>query len=455
MIFWAVILTIIYLFLNVLIWRKTHSVPLLLIQVLLYAYTFHGYLLVILCKFIPSLYIRISYFFNYPYYVSINPLFYLSYIFYCFFSIIYLAILFVMVPSASRQNKQQLQYLRIRVWPLVILGAFCFVAGVFFWYEALVSVLKSGKSAYLFFKRDGVGLGAWYPISRLLFDLSAMSLLLLMFVFVKTPIKVSFLHFEPVQVLIIVTLNVLLFSVLAAFGDKTSLFTGFLFATCITVVHTARLGRRLVYLLVAIIILNVITIIRHNPVDTSIFDILKASALSLLSHGETSATLSQYSIMNNNVKSFEGQSVIYIISALTPQLLYQFIPIFPQRSENPYTYFARSTGMLDNSGWGIHYASDWYMNFGWIGMIIGAVVLGLFHGYLYRKSCCLVAWRFVFYGYVAAFPLFIRSGMMGLKGAIYSMVLALLVYWVGFHKFHQIYTNFSNLEMKSSAGNYL
>jgi len=427
----SVILTIIYLFLNVLIWKKTRSLPVLIIQFLLYFYTFHGYLLVLLSNYFPDIYMRISYFFNYPYYVSINESFYLSYISYCIFSIIYLIVMFLIVPSVSKQKKQ-LRELRIHIWQLLILGMFLFMTNLLLWREVITGVLNTKLSAYLVFKGGSTLLEGWYPLSRLIFDMTALLFLLPLAVYLKLipEIKIAPSYFKPLLFFITIALNVLLFFVLMSFGDKSSLMGGLLFIGCLILVNRIGLKKKLVFIFVALVTLNTISVVRHNPVNISTVDILKSSASNLLSSGETHPTFSQYAILDKDVAPYGGgRQLLYLISILVPRL------ISDKRPEDPYEYFANAVGIHGGTGWGLHYASDCYMTLGWAGMIIGAIILGLFYGFLYQRSCRFLSWQFIFAGSVAAFPLFIRSGIGGYKGVIYSMILAWIVYIIGFHKF--------------------
>jgi len=137
---------------------------------------------------------------------------------------------------------------------------------------------------------------------------------------------------------------------------------------------------------------------------------------SIVFNGESiAAHLSLYSILKNSVPVFFGKSFEYLINAVIPRFIYD------HGTPSIYNYYANFLNLPKETGFTIHNASGWYLNFGVFGIILGAVFLGLIWGGAYRmyqerkfffqknffRNCfiCLTAYL----------PLYLRAGPEGIK----------------------------------------
>jgi len=51
--------------------------------------------------------------------------------------------------------------------------------------------------------------------------------------------------------------------------------------------------------------------------------------------------------------------------------------LWPDRPRDIYLYYSESVGSIQNQGYSIHHATGWYLSFGHLGVVLGAMVMGL------------------------------------------------------------------------------
>lgn len=154
--------------------------------------------------------------------------------------------------------------------------------------------------------------------------------------------------------------------------------------------------------------------------DFNFFDVLDSTTGSAEKYA---AQISMYGVLANNVSPTWGTSVLFLISTLIPSFL--GIP----RPDRIYTYYVFQTmhGKPD-IGITLHHATAWYLNFGFIGIILGALLWGWVFKYLYSRRN-----RFVyFYGAVLFSAVSIQmirdSGIESYKGCLLlATILPMLI----------------------------
>jgi hypothetical protein len=138
------------------------------------------------------------------------------------------------------------------------------------------------------------------------------------------------------------------------------------------------------------------------------------------------AHFSLYGVLSTGAEPRFGYSVYSLACSVVPRVLW------PDRPVDIYNYYADSVGALQNQGYSIHHATGWYLNFGYIGIALGAVVMGLVWAYCsnahqrisarsslaFRIFATLSPWLFV-----ACLPPLIRAGPEGYKGFLVEGVL--------------------------------
>lgn len=125
------------------------------------------------------------------------------------------------------------------------------------------------------------------------------------------------------------------------------------------------------------------------------------------------AQLSMYGVLKNEVPCTFGTSLLFLFSTFVPAFL--GLP----RPDRIYMYYVMQTmhGKPD-IGVTIHHATAWYLNFGLIGIIVGALLWGVFLKFLYKRRLSFI----YFYGSilfsVASIQMIRDGGPESYKGAL-------------------------------------
>ena len=147
------------------------------------------------------------------------------------------------------------------------------------------------------------------------------------------------------------------------------------------------------------------------------------------------AHFSMYGVLRAATEPRFGYSVYSLACSFVPRVLW------PSRPRDIYLYYSESVGAIQNQGYSIHHATGWYLNFGYAGVALGAVVMGLVwtwclnargrirrsSGRLFRILAIVAPWVFV-----ANLPSLIRSGPEGYKGlAVDGVLMPMIALWLG------------------------
>jgi hypothetical protein len=136
------------------------------------------------------------------------------------------------------------------------------------------------------------------------------------------------------------------------------------------------------------------------------------------------AHFSMYGVLAGGVEPRFGYSLYSLVCSVIPRVLW------PDRPPDIYLYYSESVGAIQNQGYSLHHATGWYLNFGYPGVALGAVVMGLVWayclnahrragaGYLFRLFGAVAPWLFV-----ACLPPLIRAGPEGYKGFLIEGVM--------------------------------
>jgi hypothetical protein len=136
------------------------------------------------------------------------------------------------------------------------------------------------------------------------------------------------------------------------------------------------------------------------------------------------AHFSMYGVLAGGVEPRFGYSLYSMVCSVIPRVLW------PDRPPDIYLYYSESVGAIQNQGYSLHHATGWYLNFGYPGVALGAVVMGLVWayclnahrragaGYLFRLFGAVAPWLFV-----ACLPPLIRAGPEGYKGFLIEGVM--------------------------------
>jgi len=136
------------------------------------------------------------------------------------------------------------------------------------------------------------------------------------------------------------------------------------------------------------------------------------------------AHFSMYGVLAGGVEPRFGYSLYSLACSVIPRVLW------PDRPRDIYLYYSESVGSIQNQGYSLHHATGWYLNFGYLGVALGAIVMGLVWGYclnahrradsgrVFRLFATVAPWLFA-----ACLPPLIRAGPEGYKGFLIEGVL--------------------------------
>jgi len=133
------------------------------------------------------------------------------------------------------------------------------------------------------------------------------------------------------------------------------------------------------------------------------------------------AHFSMYGVLAARTPINFGYSLYSLACALVPRVLW------PERPRDIYLYYTESVGTIQNQGYSLHHATGWYLNFGYAGVVLGGIVMGLVwsmclnahgryggrRGILLRLLAVIAPWTFV-----ANIAPLVRAGPEGYKGLI-------------------------------------
>ncbi|PJA07877.1 MAG: hypothetical protein COX70_05350 [Flavobacteriales bacterium CG_4_10_14_0_2_um_filter_32_8] len=135
---------------------------------------------------------------------------------------------------------------------------------------------------------------------------------------------------------------------------------------------------------------------------------------------------SMYGVLSHNVPYTYGTSIVSFISSFIPHFLW------PDRPAGIYEYYAAQVNAKPGTGYTIHHATAWFLNFGIFGIIIGGFILGWIWSFFYnaifkvnqfKSSFISILFIIGFSAFTAQIPSMIRSGPEGYKALIFEAIL--------------------------------
>jgi hypothetical protein len=235
----------------------------------------------------------------------------------------------------------------------------------------------------------------------------------------------------------------LLFSVMGAFtfllGNKNEIFVALLTGFLAYMASAERPNRIKVGLVVigAVWFLYLIDFFRGAPlsqmsqiVSEQLDEATDVGKFLTSSNEAYAAHFSLYGVLASGAEPRFGYSLYSLACSIVPRVLW------PERPPDIYLYYSESVGAIQNQGYSVHHATGWYLNFGYAGIVLGAVVMGLVWAYclnahqriqpssglVFRLFATIAPWIFVAY-----LPPLIRAGPEGYKGFLVEAVAIPLV----------------------------
>lgn len=139
------------------------------------------------------------------------------------------------------------------------------------------------------------------------------------------------------------------------------------------------------------------------------------------------AHASMYGAVHKQVPLTYGSSFLWLAQSVIPRVLRSdVVPVI-------YYHYAIGIGAASNQGYTIHHATGWYLNFGTVGVVLGALVIGYIWAHLFnsfhrnqatRSHPGRVFGAIAFWTFTAYMPMLIRSGPEVYKAVAVEAILA-------------------------------
>lgn len=421
----AVVLVLLFLLLNVYVLCRAKSFGVFLLLGLSYNYLLHGYVVVFFHEALGWT-LGEYWYDGFPYFISYNQHFWAAVLVSLVFADTYLMAWAVLLLRPNVLPKLECGDVFLSGWPVLLLGTVSFIVGVMPWVEIVLTYLNEGESAYLVFK-SAEQLGAYGGLLKLMLSIASMCLCILLFagVGMGETLKVRPGRLTYIFWVLILIGGALFVTSMMALGDRVIFLEGGLAAVALASFHRIRAGRGICLALALLIPLSAIGVFREMKGPMGLSEVMSEAAAQVIVNAESRTVFSQYIAMANRVEPYPGGSFSYLGSILVPRFVVEDRP-----DEGPYEHFAASAGLPARTGWGMNLMTDFYINYGLLASVVGALLLGGLHWAVFKFACVSVAGQFIFAGLVSAYPLCIRSGIPGLKGMAMSMGLGYALYLV-------------------------
>lgn len=405
------------------VWLRTRAISLLLLIALLYNYVLHGYVVVFFHDVLE--YSRENYWYDSaPYFVMLDR----AYVEAMIVSLLFAnasILLWLLLPNPGHglRNENDTE-LSIDGWPVLIAGIICFAVGMVPWVSALERFMSEGTSSYIGFK-SGEELGAYSGLFKVMLIAAAMCICLLAVAGIgigeRLTIRIS--RLPSLYWCVLWGICGLLFLSMSAVGDRVTLIGGGLGALVLASFYRLNKSRVIWLSLVFLVPVATIGVTREMKEPKGMGEIVLGGIQELIDNGEASTVFPQYVAMTTTIEPYSEGSLKYLGQILLPKFLGGDRP-----EQGPYEHFAAVAGLPEQTGWGMNFMTDCYVNYGYVAVVAGALILGLIYWGLFSYAVRHIRGRYILAGAIAAYPLAIRSGIPGLKSVLVMVLVAALLY---------------------------
>jgi hypothetical protein len=325
----------------------------------------------------------------------------------------------------------------------VIIGFACVMAmaSYFFIRAQIGEAIANHESLYIYLSHHAGRYYSLYQITK------SASLILVLFGISLLMSQQNGLRFRGNYSLAIVVVYVIvLFELLtysALIGSRNDLLFAFLFAVSFYIINAAkisfyRIGAQLGGLALIIVLIEMtralpildylgLSVGPGIPTEQVVQKLsLTSSVLSLLASNEMFAGhMSMYGAIFYDVPFTYGGSFNYLLHSLIPRIMDVARPI------DSYQHYTAAIHYTEVQGFTINHATGWYVNFGVVGVAVGAVLLGSLVAFAYRIQNASGASGVVAYilkatlllSVAAFFPALIRTGPEGYKALVFEAIV--------------------------------
>lgn len=382
--------------------------------------------------------------------VDLDKYYMLSIIYYSLFIISLELLILYLLPDKKNKIIYSKERIHINLTGLMVISIICVLLSSLIIYREIIYSLDKNVSIYHLSRNED---NPFFTLHQTLNQMAIVSLLLgfvcslepqknkLIF---ATPSKFQFALYLPLLILVEVYFIFL--------GNKSNLLFAGIFCFLFYLINK-NYTFNLRHILFLFLILGVPLIITDTLRNYSIFSLLEgltgvsahdgsyadsnpdaditvANIIQsfLFSNELFSGHFSMYGVLMFDTPFTYGSSIISFVSSIIPRIFWS------DRPASIYEYYADSVNAIPGQGYTINHATAWYLNFGILGIICGAIILGIIWVKVYKllhssevniinsRIFRLVAFV-AFPSITAQIPKLIRTGPEGYKGVILDGII--------------------------------
>lgn len=369
--------------------------------------------------------------------------------------IICIEVMLLIFPSRLPNENTKTEPVWISHLSLILIALSALAASIFFNYEKIIEAIQLKESIYVYTRLHP---GTYFTLHQLCNEISVLTLLMGIAImisgkdagFVKGKWSLGIFIFYLISFSIVTLYLVIL-------GNRHDLILGGLIGLYLLYYNLKKKIQPVRYLgfllMIAIPIFTTDTVrsfpwgeylgnvTSSKPVKKEITEAPTSELVSgttlmqniAFSNEMFAAHMSMYGAIHFNIPHTNGSSLISLTASFIPRMFW------PNRPMDIYPYYASGVNYHDEQGFTIHHATGWYLNFGWLGIIIGGFLFGSLWSYSLtaetnssRENRFAKILVFLLPISVAAFiPLFIRAGIEVYKPLlIEGILIPALILWL-------------------------
>ncbi|MBI9037064.1 MAG: hypothetical protein JEY97_02950 [Bacteroidales bacterium] len=446
-------LTLIIIFLGWKIWKKTKCNNYLFGFFLIYFWTLNGAWIFTIDQLTGAkgAEIGISYYriFEKLFPVQLDNNYFLTILYYGIFIILIQTVIWALSSNNKKINSNKIKPINISIKAFLILTIGLIILDLFIIYPDIKESITQSQSLY-FQLNDSTNkfLTIYQLISKIIAFTSVFSLII--YFLEKTD---NFFTFQKDKISSIVVISCLIFVVLFFIftGNKHDLLFSGIFGM-LYMLRKITLNRIKNFVSFSFILLvlfisidlsrgeqlfsskNTLQINNQTEISDEPKEDIQTRFKHFFFHNEMFyAHFSMYGVLSKNVPITYAKSFNYLAHSMIPR------SIISERPENIYQYYANEVNAKKGQGYTIHHATAWYLNFGILGILLSAILLGgiwaLLNNLFFRsgfKNNFLKLFAILSpFLFVAFLPNLIRNGPEAFKGVfLESLLLPVLIVYI-------------------------
>lgn len=423
--------TLVIFFLMFLIWVKTREISFIFGLLIVFLFTIMGGWVITIDLLFDN--ICSKYGFNYYYLfdkmfpVSLDGDYLMAIVFYSLFVIFIELAILIFVVGKKKNPGLGLKFSPyfFSHWRLIFFVVIFTFSSFFIMRDFLIEAISSGTSAY-FLTRYSTDRIPFYTIHQIFIRMALFPLSVGIAVYLSGKRGKYFLGRSGYLIFFgYAVISSVIVAYAALLGNRNELvgaaIIGFLFYI-VNVKKISKIGFLAAFIGV-ITAVGVIGIIRGSNPSSYLASIrpgtLANGLVSILTTNEIfAAHLSMYGALHYDIPLVYGYSFVSLVSSIVPS------DLWPDRPQNIYWHYFNHINAVPGQGYVIHHATGWYLNFGLIGIIAGAVLIGWLWAKCFNNRALIRRGRYFIYNvsailaptlFISAIPTLMRCGLESYK----------------------------------------